>query len=181
MVRIKPGSYQVGTQYADYFTEFEYAALQEETKPYVRSELCLQHLRDLHLDTTQSLIFSQAAESAIASLCQQHCVDVSFVRSMSKLRQAICSNRICTTRRLELELMHRGKVGRFAAQDDPSLSQLTSLSTNADVLEFQVRWVHPTSAEPDRRTPDTQRCKLPTTKVLPETRHPFDCLIDASS
>jgi hypothetical protein len=94
--------------------ELEYAALRDGSRPGIQaSELSIQHLKDSNFNTHKDSPYMAAVNFMLNSLYQQYATDASFIVHISDLLSRIQSNQVSTSRRLELELMHIGRVCRL--------------------------------------------------------------------
>lgn len=104
-------------------SELEYSALHVVNRPDIQtSELSMQHLQDVNLDTRPDSPFAVAVHFMLKFLSQEYADVPQFCAVLDGLMQRVNTNFISTARRLELELMHTGRV---------SLEQWTIKSVNS--------------------------------------------------
>ncbi|KAK2592428.1 hypothetical protein QQS21_009880 [Conoideocrella luteorostrata] len=122
---------------AEYFLdELEFAALQDTTRPEIQaSSLCIQHLKDVNLAMSPNSPFTFAAKYLILLLERKYQAAPGYLRSLSDLTTKIDSNHVSTVRRLELELMQRGKMqlptdSNLDAYVEQIRAEINSLITN---------------------------------------------------
>ncbi|KAF7543734.1 hypothetical protein G7Z17_g10494 [Cylindrodendrum hubeiense] len=98
---------------AQYFLDqLEYSAIHTVDEPEIQtSQLCMQHLGDTTLDMTNQSPLAIAVNFMLKYGFQEYTVDSpSLLVSLDDLLQRVASNYVSTSRRLELELMHAGKM-----------------------------------------------------------------------
>jgi hypothetical protein len=95
---------------ADPFPELEYSALQEVSRPDIQaSELSIQHMKDVNHQAGPDSPLIHAISYMLRVLCQQYAGAPGYVSVVKELLDRAESGYI-TLRRLELELMHAGRV-----------------------------------------------------------------------
>ncbi|KAH7165606.1 hypothetical protein EDB81DRAFT_877976 [Dactylonectria macrodidyma] len=98
---------------AQYFLDqLEYSAIHTVDEPEIQtSQLCMQHLGDITLDMTNESPLAIAVSFMLKYGFQEYTADSpSFMASLDDLLQRVNSNYVSTSRGLELELMHAGKM-----------------------------------------------------------------------
>jgi hypothetical protein len=94
-------------------TELEYAALQEVSRPEIQaSDLSVQHMKDTNHQTTPNSPLAVAITFMLRVLAQQYSGAPGYVAAVKELLTRVESSCI-TLRRLELELMHAGRVSKL--------------------------------------------------------------------
>ena len=92
-------------------SELEYAAVRAVDQPEIQtSQLYMQHIQDTSLDAHSDSAFALTVAFMLKLLSQEFPDPPSFTASLKQIEHRVNSNFISTTRRLELELMHAGKV-----------------------------------------------------------------------
>lgn len=96
--------------------ELEYQALQETKRPEIQaSDLSVQHLKDVNLEAHKDSPFALAVNFLLKILAQQYGENPGFTGSMQHLSSQVNSSHVSTARRVELELMHAGRVSTLLA------------------------------------------------------------------
>ncbi|KAH6996463.1 hypothetical protein BKA56DRAFT_472639 [Ilyonectria sp. MPI-CAGE-AT-0026] len=98
---------------AQYFLDqLEYSAIHTIDEPEIQtSELCMQHLGDTTLNMTSDSPLAIAVNFMLKYGFQEYTADSpSFLASLDDILQRVVSNYVSTSRGLELELMHAGKM-----------------------------------------------------------------------
>ena len=101
----------------------EYAALRETKRANIQSsEVCIEHQKAVKLNANLSWSFRLAASCVIMSLSQRYSSAISLNSELQDVSNKVATGRISTIRRLELELMHSGKVrtGHLSSAPEPS-------------------------------------------------------------
>lgn len=94
-----------------FLDELEHAALQETEQGFIQtSELCMQHINDTSIEFAQRPQVDAAIDFIQSSFVSEYTGAPRFVSKLRELRNRISANYVLTARRLELELMHIGKV-----------------------------------------------------------------------
>ncbi|KAH7328043.1 hypothetical protein B0I35DRAFT_6985 [Stachybotrys elegans] len=94
-----------------FLDELEYAALRDGSRPGIQtSELSIQHLKDPNFNTQKDSPYMTAVKFMLSSLCHKYGTVHSFIANVGDLMGRVQSNQVSTSRRLELELMHIGRI-----------------------------------------------------------------------
>lgn len=92
-------------------TELEYSVLQvADQRDIQTSGLSMQHIQDINLDARPDSPFALAVNFMLKLLAEQYPNAPEFCTILDDLLQRVNNNFISTARRLELELMHAGRV-----------------------------------------------------------------------
>lgn len=73
----------------------------------------MQHLKDVNLEAHKNSPFAVAVNYMLRILSQQYSDVPGFVGSMNHLAERVNSSYVSTARRIELEVMHAGRVSTF--------------------------------------------------------------------
>ncbi|KAI9167104.1 hypothetical protein HJFPF1_03228 [Paramyrothecium foliicola] len=94
----------------NFLDELEYATLQESSRPEIQaSDLSIQHIKDVNLQAQPESPFSHAVRYLLRMLSQQFSSVPGYAARLHELLTRADTSYI-TIRRLELELMHAGRI-----------------------------------------------------------------------
>ncbi|KFA63960.1 hypothetical protein S40285_05731 [Stachybotrys chlorohalonatus IBT 40285] len=94
-----------------FLDELERAALQDSTDPEIQiSSLSLQHMKDVSIDAQHDSPYSIAVRCMLNMLYKRYPNVPNFTASICNIVNRFSSSCISTPRRLELELMHVGRI-----------------------------------------------------------------------
>ncbi|CAM1511282.1 Fc.00g087950.m01.CDS01 [Cosmosporella sp. VM-42] len=89
----------------------EYAAIQAVDQPEIQaSQLCMQHIQDTSFDSHTDQPFALSVTFLLNLLSRQFSDSPGLAKGLKDLEHRVNANYVSTTRRLELELMHVGKM-----------------------------------------------------------------------
>lgn len=87
------------------------------------SDLSIQHMKDVNSPARKDTPFLLAVQYLLDFLAQRYNDNDNFCSSITRLRNRVIGNQISTARRLELELVHEGRVSHLSP--DSNLILLT--------------------------------------------------------